>query len=229
MDGVALQPLVHIEKVDLLGPKQTGEGLALHQSLIIAGRQRVERRVELISLSQTLPEHLVDVTQRRIKHLRGETHAERDGTTCWNGITVLHARFCAELRWVDGVLTVDDVSVKRVLGVWVRAPAREARFCRSPGVRLIVGEEQLAALLDVEIPRPQSVLEQQVARWSSCQVRREHADETRAGPSWMDSRFRTRRLAPGPRIPKPELREEVDGCRVGTAVLGRDADDEVLG
>src|SRR5829696_4299787 len=96
---------------------QAGEGLSLHQALIVAGRRRLDRCVELISLGYTLPEHRVDIPQGRIKHFRAEAQAEGDGTACGNDITVMRARFCAELRWVDGVLTIDDVSVKRVLGV----------------------------------------------------------------------------------------------------------------
>ena len=45
---------LHVEEVDLLGPEQPGERLALDQPLVVGGLRRVDRLVELVGLGPAL-------------------------------------------------------------------------------------------------------------------------------------------------------------------------------
>ncbi len=61
---VAVEPLVHIEIVKLLGPQQPGQGLTLHIARVLIGDTVLQGGVEVIGLLAALLEQLADVDWR---------------------------------------------------------------------------------------------------------------------------------------------------------------------
>src|SRR5436853_1624025 len=75
---IAIEPFVNVEDVTLLRPQQTGEGLALHATLVFAGFGRMNRVVKLVGLFDSLIEYRVEVGERR---LIAQAQAARDVVT----------------------------------------------------------------------------------------------------------------------------------------------------
>ncbi|CRM74212.1 hypothetical protein [Pseudomonas sp. 58 R 12] len=63
---VAVEPLVYVEIVQLLGPQQPGQRLALHIARIVAGHAMLQGGVELVGLLTALFEQLTRVDLRRV-------------------------------------------------------------------------------------------------------------------------------------------------------------------
>ena len=65
MRRVALQPFPDVVVVELLGPDQAGQRLALHAASHPRRRCRLQRIVELVGLRAPLPEDRIEVGRRQ--------------------------------------------------------------------------------------------------------------------------------------------------------------------
>ena len=63
---VALEPLLNVIVVQLLGPQHTGQSLALNPSFIFTQTGVLHSLVKLVSLGQSLFESLVEIFERSL-------------------------------------------------------------------------------------------------------------------------------------------------------------------
>eukprot|EP00053_Salpingoeca_punica_P018048 m.175423 g.175423 ORF g.175423 m.175423 type:complete len:782 (+) comp17347_c0_seq5:171-2516(+) len=119
---VALEPVADDVVVELLGPEEACEGLALHQALVWGQLERHDLRVKVVSLFHALLEGLVEagaehVVGRDARALLA-AHAEADdGLAARRHLEdVVEAGLGAASEVADGrVLAMDDVAVEGVL------------------------------------------------------------------------------------------------------------------
>src|SRR5262249_6500637 len=124
----------------------------------------------------------------------------------------------------------DDQPVKRVLGVERRA--LRMRTVAALAVGLVVREVRTSVPRTVEPPLAELILERQVRQAiGAAIVGEERNGSAAAGARRLDD-DRRRRLtpaSPAPRVAKPEMRDDVQGRRIGAAVERLDAYADVLG
>ncbi len=222
---VAVQPFVDVEQVDLLGPEHSGERLTLHRAFIRRRPRRVNRCIELIGFGSAAREDLLDVGQRIVEPVGRQPEAPHDGAVRRHAGLVVQTRLGPGLRWVHARLAVDDVPVKRVFGV---GPADFARWDGDAlHVGLVVREEGLAARRTVQPALAKAVGKREIRQW----IRRAIVGEQRDGSLGRvhrDRRLRAADRAPGPGVPKPQVRQDVQDRRFGPPVECFDADHDVV-
>src|SRR6266481_2873670 len=97
LGAVTSQPLGYIIMEELLGPEHAGEGLALHQPLVVAECGRLDGSIECIGLSDARGKKLVERVESShpIPIPGRKTQAHRDSGIGWNAELVMHSHFCA--------------------------------------------------------------------------------------------------------------------------------------
>ena len=109
----------------------------------------------------------------------------------------------------------------------VGAPALRPGPVHARRVRLVEGEEQSAPVLEVEVAGAQPIEEgQTLDRLRAAVVGHEGEEPRRV--SGTDVGLGGGLFAPGPGVAEPEMRKEVQRSRLGSPIVGRDADGHVF-
>ena len=202
---VAPKPAVHVEVVELLGPEETGHGLAIDRSLLPGELARHHRVVELVGLGDSPEKRGVVVRERVGQLLVGQAEAE-DGFLSMRELQAVPA--CGLRPLEEGVrrgrVAPADALVEGILHV-------RRRVRRAPdelGVRVVLREEEIARALGEEP--------------AVAEVRLRELDDAEAGRARERGQGRPVRLAlhPAPRVAKPDGGENID-CRLRPAVRDR--------
>src|SRR5262249_40901369 len=130
-------------------------------------------------------------------------------------------------RQVDTArLAVDDVAVDGVLDIGLAARRAGTEDARSVG--LVVREKQLGAGRSVQVTRAEGGAIRGGRPEVGAGMPRVRAPPARPGSAAANDRLGARDWPPRPRVAEPQVRQDVQGRRVGTAVERLDLDDEVL-
>src|SRR5215472_513372 len=141
LGAVATQPLGHVVVEELLGPEHAGQGLALHQPLVIAESGRLNGGIESISLSNSRGKKLVERVEspHSIPIAGQKTQTHRHCGTWGNTELVMHSCFGAGSLRVDGT----SYTIHNSIGDTILDEGRRiGRVVETLEIRLIVGEEQ---------------------------------------------------------------------------------------
>ena len=98
---VAFKPVVDVEEVDLLCPKQPCECLSLHALFVFRGLGRLDRGVELISFRPAPRDDLVDVFEGGFDWLGREPQPQDNRAARGNGVLVVQAGLGSAQVWID--------------------------------------------------------------------------------------------------------------------------------
>ena len=224
--AIALEPHVHVEEIDLLGPEHAREGLALNQLLVVGGAAGVDGRVELVGLGPALLDDRRHGHERVGMELGGEPEAQVDALARRHHHPIVESGLGSELVGIRDVLAVDHMTVEGVLRI--RRPAGSARPVDRLRVGLVVGEEGLGVVWPVQIAGAEPILKRQLLRRQHVAVVRGDTDEARTRGSGEDPRLGQRRRAPAPGVSKPEVGKNVERSFVRPPIVGAQADHDVL-
>ena len=205
--GIALQPLRHIVVVELLRPDQPGEGLTLHGTCIGILQPGLYARVEAVGLCLALFENRVEVAERQRHRLPAQPQPHLDAALRRHAELVPGRALRAGARRIHRApVATDHALVKAVLAVAGLFDAIEAAH-----IGVVVGEQQLGLTIDVQ------------AVGAELGVLGKHLVLVRMPES------RTRAVfLPAPGVPEPQLRQDVQGCRLGAAIDRCDAHQDVF-
>src|SRR5437764_15183432 len=121
--GIAVEPLTHVEIVELFVPQHAGEGLPLDAAHVLVGNVLLHRGVEGVRLSLALRHDVIEADEGIHARLaRAQPQADGDAAAGRDRAHIESRRFGAFARQVDRlVAAVDDVLVEGVLAVAMRA------------------------------------------------------------------------------------------------------------
>jgi hypothetical protein len=212
LGGVALQPPPHLVVVVLLAPQQAGERLPLHEALVVVELRAGECRVELVGLLLPRGEHGVGVIERESQVGGREAHGDDQGLArAEHGLDV-RGRLAAGRAIDGGRVPVDHEVADAVLRMVRRVRRRE----QPTGIGLVLAEQEVGLRTAGGAHVQPAVAERGMGRPRD------------AVPFTGDPRGRGA-LLPRPRVPVPQVRQHMDRRRIGTAIGGRDAAQDVLG
>ena len=224
--AVALQPHVHIEEIDLLGPEHPREGLTLDPLLVLGGVVGMNGGVELIGLGAPLRNDGGHGDERIRMKFGGEAKAKVDAFSRGHDHSIVEGGFRAGFIGIRGVFAAHHVAVESVLRVG--RPTGHVRTVDRLAVGLVVGEEHLSAVGAEEVAVAEPVLERQLLRRKDIAVIRGQADEARPRRSGEDPRLGHLLFPPAPGVSKPEVGQDVEWSRLGAAVVNAQAHHDVL-
>jgi hypothetical protein len=149
-ERIAHEPVAYDITIILLGPQQTGEGLALNVAFIITERAGDGDAVEQVGFVLTLIERGVEGRiDPRAAVLVGQPEPNRLCFTGFDCRTVVQRYFRTDARAIDRPrVRGDDEPVDSVLGV----PRWALRAERFTIVGLVIGEEAIARIRIVKEP-----------------------------------------------------------------------------
>eukprot|EP00659_Diplonema_papillatum_P003495 gene3494-biopygen3434 len=203
---IAVEPLIHVEVVQLLGPQQPRQSLALHVACVFIGDVLLQRRVEIISLLTAFFEQLARIDPRRLR--RGEAQVQ--------GFAFLARQFQDETR---GHFRARIPANRRfqarshiVVDPVLERPRR--RLPVQPGVVGFVLAEQ--PFHPVLAPGTEVAIEQLM-------VPRHHlfALQAQLGPG--------RIVGPTPVVARPQVRQHLQACGLVRTVVHGNAHEHIIG
>jgi hypothetical protein len=206
---VLLQPPVEVEVVVLLRPQHPREGLAVDAALVFAQRAGRDPFVELVGVGHALPQRLLESRAELPPRGRpaGEAKLDDLAPARRHLQDVSRRRLRPRLRGVDRLpLAGDHVPVERVLDV--RRGAGLAPQLH--GVALVLREEELRRSVAGE------------------RVFAEIGMGGHDGPARLTEDRLAAFVSPGPGVPEPQRRKDLEACRLLSAVVDGHADQEVL-
>ena len=207
---IALEPVVNVVVVELLRPEQSREGLPLHEPFVLGELRPLQAVVELVSLALPSGERGVETGKRLRLRGRAEPHLHRERSSGLHDGVDVRRRLAATLaihafptRGHDGVMdAVFDV----------RCGARRAEQPLRVGV--VLREEKVHRVRGSGTDVPPPLAEHRV-------VGTGFAVRDLLNPV-------ARPAAPRPGIAVPEMGEDVNGGRLGAAVVDADAAENVI-
>src|SRR5260221_6265122 len=223
---VATEQLGHVVVEDLLGLEHAGEGLALHQPLVVVERGRLDGSIACIGLSDARGKKLVERVESShpIPIPGRKTQAHRGDGIRWNAELVMHSHFGASSLRVDGTsCTAHNGIVDAIFDERRRIGNVE----ETPDIRLIVGEEQGRGTTTM------------LTRTLTCQrvtsnagvLGNDHARFAFVSGSGAERGFdkpRSFLALPAPIITEPKSWQQVQLCGIRPAIDRADADQYIV-
>ena len=209
LQRIAVEPLSYIEIVELLVPQHPGKGLALDAPHVLVGDPILPGGVEEIGLAKASAEDVVKVGEGR-PALFARAQPDPDCHTA-----AFRNRPQVEPRGLGAVAAgihrvhaaVNDIVVERVLEV--TRPDVRAEQPREIG--LVVTEQQAVSCFEFDAVGPEVVMVGQQPAGALVPQRR-LVDAGRPAPS----------------VAEPDLRQDMNGRRIGSAVVDRDPHEHVV-
>src|SRR5215467_2489643 len=147
LSRIAIEPMLHIEVIELLVPQHPGEGLTLYSPHVVVDDASLECGVKGIRLGNAPGENIIETVRAARSFLTGgEPHPDRSAASGRDLAEVKSSNFRASAGSVYRFgIVVDNVFVKRVLEVaWRSTKAEE-----SVEIGFVVAEQQAIRALEV--------------------------------------------------------------------------------
>ena len=203
---VAFQPLGYVEIEELLAPDHSGERLPLHQLAIGVAQVGLDAGEELVGLANARGADRIEVRERSLVRRLRQSRADLNGGAAGHVESIPRSGFGAGERGIHCVHAVaDHTFVKCVFDV-----AGVGNAVEPVSVRLVVGEKKSGPIVDVPVVIPRLLVMHFDVR-----ILQPHARPRSA-------------VAPGPGIAKAQLRQDVQRCDLGAAIVNRDAHQHVV-
>src|SRR5215467_10656917 len=147
LSRIAIEPMLHIEVIELLVPQHSSKGLTLYPPHVLVDNVSLERGIEGIGLGNAPGKNIIEAVKAAPSLLTGgEPHPDRSAASGRHLAEVKSSDFRA---FADSVyrfgIVVDNVFVKRVLEVAWRSTKAE----QSVEIGFVVAEQQAIRALEV--------------------------------------------------------------------------------
>ena len=209
---ITRDPAADVVVEPLLAPQHAGDGLAHHELRVLAQRGGNDGGVELVRLTTTLIERLVEIREWRLQVTVDQTQPHDGGSARRHLEHEVRCRLGALGHRIHGAaLAVHDVVVEGVFDVEVGVLGA----VEPPPIGLVLGIENLGRVFDEQPirPRQRRILDG------------DHSDPV--GPPRATKPRTIRADVPRPRVAEPQGRQQVQRGRIGTAVRRADLDQDV--